>query len=810
MLFSPRLISDINYYDQCYNKKLHLIFLPQMPWQNPHSPYRAAMAHHLLESLEYALLLAEQKPSEKKRINDLVSAVLSMQDINPQSDMYGHFPYYYEESLKKFITPDIVVSIRTATIAFQLLKYDYLFSDEMLERIKSACLATAFITPFGIENIPACAFGSFIASYFLIGCGKSFQKSEFLNHGILLLNRAAAGISYNYNFWEYGSKYAFIIISEILSHFKKMNLGSEYTSVINELYDRLWNNTAMQYHAPTGCIPTPQTNKSAYFSDTIFMNFLQSATGLKLHENNKYHAQFVSKCPQKYLQYFYDPAPNRFNMSIVWLGTAYPNFTLSKAVSLYVQPLYSLSSFSHEEFGHLQIPLIGCFGTKDSPYTFRMLVLNNDHEFGSAQLHCLQSHGTIIGHVVISTNRGDDHPTFDPTYGKISSYDFRIRLEICGDVSKLKTAKQKNVFKVTCSSVSLTFKIPYINIAGLPTAFKLTKTKHRLCLDVIVSPDKPFEINLKEIESAICQFVLHMTATGRPLEKVSNSFKDGFMITKTNIRNYNLELKTPVKPDYFEYLMTNDAQLVNGLPFTKYVESLQSKSLQYQYVVSANTSIELPALDQKSENRLEDIKTAPIPQLPDWILEITNSLIEKNYTIDIFKRHAVQIVMMLYSRMTSENFRFEKIIDNNYMDIYQKINIEISAREIQKIIIKVTKKLVSTYNTLSSQLSIKSIVNTVITIINDNYQNPDLSLKMIAEMTGTTETYISHVFKDNLGTNYKQYLTHVRIEKAKKMLIQGCDMDEILKACGYIYSTSFRRLFRQYTGMTISEWMRQQ
>ena len=144
------------------------------------------------------------------------------------------------------------------------------------------------------------------------------------------------------------------------------------------------------------------------------------------------------------------------------------------------------------------------------------------------------------------------------------------------------------------------------------------------------------------------------------------------------------------------------------------------------------------------------------------------------------------------------------------MDIYQKINIEISAREIQKIIIKVTKKLVSTYNTLSSQLSIKSIVNTVITIINDNYQNPDLSLKMIAEMTGTTETYISHVFKDNLGTNYKQYLTHVRIEKAKKMLIQGCDMDEILKACGYIYSTSFRRLFRQYTGMTISEWMRQQ
>ncbi len=439
-----------------------------------------------------------------------------------------------------------------------------------------------------------------------------------------------------------------------------------------------------------------------------------------------------------------------------------------------------------------------------------MLVLNNDHEFGSAQLHCLQSHGTIIGHVVISTNRGDDHPTFDPTHGKISSYDFRIRLEICGDVSKLKSSKQKNVFKVTCSSVSLTFKIPYINIAGLPTAFKLTKTEHRLCLDVIVSPDKPFEINLKEIESAICQFVLHMTATGRPLEKVSNSFKDGFMITKTNIRNYNLELKTPVKPDYFEYLMTNDAQLVNGIPFTKYVESLQSKSLQYQYVVSANTSIELPALDQKSENRLGDIKTAPIPQLSDCILEITNSLIEKNYTIDIFKRHAVQIVMMLYSRMTSENFRFEKIIDNNYMDIYQKINIEISAREIQKIIIKVTKKLVSTYNTLSSQLSIKSIVNTVITIINDNYQNPDLSLKMIAEMTGTTETYISHVFKDNLGTNYKQYLTHVRIEKAKKMLIQGCDMDEILKACGYIYSTSFRRLFRQYTGMTISEWMRQQ
>ena len=97
----------------------------------------------------------------------------------------------------------------------------------------------------------------------------------------------------------------------------------------------------------------------------------------------------------------------------------------------------------------------------------------------------------------------------------------------------------------------------------------------------------------------------------------------------------------------------------------------------------------------------------------------------------------------------------------------------------------------------------------VIDIIAKNYQNPDLSLSMVSEMLGISESYITRIFKKSANTTYVKYVIRIRMEKAKELLLQGYTQEETIKHCGYLNVSSFKRSFKNYSGMTVSEWLRE-
>lgn len=86
----------------------------------------------------------------------------------------------------------------------------------------------------------------------------------------------------------------------------------------------------------------------------------------------------------------------------------------------------------------------------------------------------------------------------------------------------------------------------------------------------------------------------------------------------------------------------------------------------------------------------------------------------------------------------------------------------------------------------------------------------DLSLDAIAYKLGITGPYLSSYFKEKTGTNFSDYIYTVRMNKATEMLIET-DMliQEIASLVGYFTVASFNRVFKRYTGMTPSEFRRQ-
>lgn len=88
-------------------------------------------------------------------------------------------------------------------------------------------------------------------------------------------------------------------------------------------------------------------------------------------------------------------------------------------------------------------------------------------------------------------------------------------------------------------------------------------------------------------------------------------------------------------------------------------------------------------------------------------------------------------------------------------------------------------------------------------------ENPDsnLKLKVIAEKFYVNNTYLSNLFRKKLGIGFNEYVTIVKMERAKYLLINtNLKAYEIAYKIGYNDKNYFSKLFRNYFGKSPSEY----
>ena len=94
-------------------------------------------------------------------------------------------------------------------------------------------------------------------------------------------------------------------------------------------------------------------------------------------------------------------------------------------------------------------------------------------------------------------------------------------------------------------------------------------------------------------------------------------------------------------------------------------------------------------------------------------------------------------------------------------------------------------------------------VQTAVAYINKNYQRSDLSLKEVAEAVSLSQSHFSSQFKVKTGASYVKYLTSVRVDEAKRLLLTSDhSVASIAQIVGYPNVTNFYRHFRRDTKMT--------
>lgn len=108
----------------------------------------------------------------------------------------------------------------------------------------------------------------------------------------------------------------------------------------------------------------------------------------------------------------------------------------------------------------------------------------------------------------------------------------------------------------------------------------------------------------------------------------------------------------------------------------------------------------------------------------------------------------------------------------------------------------------------------KDMEDKVIQLICDRklYRNKNLKIDDVAEALGTNSTYLYNVFNRRGEGTFYQYINELRIEYCQQLLLENPQVkhEELVGRAGINSTSTFYRLFKNYTGQTPNGWLKDQ
>lgn len=91
--------------------------------------------------------------------------------------------------------------------------------------------------------------------------------------------------------------------------------------------------------------------------------------------------------------------------------------------------------------------------------------------------------------------------------------------------------------------------------------------------------------------------------------------------------------------------------------------------------------------------------------------------------------------------------------------------------------------------------------------VSQNYMDFNLSLSTVADELSLTPSYVTRYFKNKNGLPLMQYVSKIRIEKAKELLeTTHLSIKEIVEQVGFVDENNFSRAFRKREGVSPSQY----
>ncbi|MUG64474.1 helix-turn-helix domain-containing protein [Paenibacillus campinasensis] len=103
----------------------------------------------------------------------------------------------------------------------------------------------------------------------------------------------------------------------------------------------------------------------------------------------------------------------------------------------------------------------------------------------------------------------------------------------------------------------------------------------------------------------------------------------------------------------------------------------------------------------------------------------------------------------------------------------------------------------------------RAMIGEIKAYIEENFENPDLSLKHLSDRFHISPKYASYLFKEEFNLKFVDFIVKLRMERAQQLLAETNEtIQNISTQVGYANSITFGRVFKRVVGVTPGEYRR--
>jgi two-component system, response regulator YesN len=290
------------------------------------------------------------------------------------------------------------------------------------------------------------------------------------------------------------------------------------------------------------------------------------------------------------------------------------------------------------------------------------------------------------------------------------------------------------------------------------------------------------DIRMPEMDGL--ELIHHIETLGLDIKIVVVSGFDEFEYAQHAMRHGAVDyLLKPIKPDMFYKMLEKvESHLKNRTFYTQKTRDWLYKCKEYSEEIITNL---LGARNKECEDILsncyQEMKTQQV-----------DSLLTREFYFDLYKFVKAGINNRLdknlsYEPFETSSFHYEnKAIIEHLKDWFMNIT----------NYIQVTKNW---GNTLKVKLALE--------FINAHFADPNITLQDVADHVNMSAAYFSRQFKEECGKSFIHYLTELRMEEAKKLLVDiRLKTYEIAEMVGYNDYPHFTKTFKKYHKLSPKEY----
>lgn len=168
-----------------------------------------------------------------------------------------------------------------------------------------------------------------------------------------------------------------------------------------------------------------------------------------------------------------------------------------------------------------------------------------------------------------------------------------------------------------------------------------------------------------------------------------------------------------------------------------------------------------------------------------------------------------QLMVDMFSMLSHKLMKMSGALWQDVKEVmdYQKIMEAQDKKTMKEVCLAMLKQVIEIMGNRQNEVS-RSIIDKASGYMKKNYAS-SLSLEMLADHYYLNPTYFSRMFRQYMGVTFTDYLIEIRMEKAKELLGQGkYKVYEVSRKVGYSSEKYFCRVFKQFTGQSPTEYSR--